>query len=130
MKNLLFSQQLVKRELLCERERSESEKWCAEHVCVCVWCGVCAVHDVRRAVNVDVGRNGECTETKSREAKFQECSEAAGRFAEHLVDVSLDEHVEDGGGGYRSADPNSTSKYELLTCLNRAGCRRGRQRKS
>ena len=76
------------------------------------------MHEATAAVNVDVGRNGDSTETKSRKTKSQECSEAAGRFAEHLVDGSPDEHVEDGGEGYRSADPNSTSKYELLTCLN------------
>ena len=88
------------------------------------------MHDATAAVNVDVGRNGESMETKSRETKPQECSDAASRCAEQLVDESPDEHVVDGGEGYRSADPNSTTKYELLTCLNRAGSRRGRQRKS
>ena len=92
------------------------EKCVREMVCrALVWCvvRVCAVHGSHRS---SLRRRWTERKTKSREKKSQECSDAAGRCAEHLVDGGPDEHVVDGGRGSRSADRPRRQSTALNLC--------------
>ena len=86
---MLFSQQLVKRELVCEKGRSESEKING----VQSTCSVCdeSVCSARQPQQKFMSTS-DGTKSKSRETESQKCSDAAGRYVEHLVDEGPDEH--------------------------------------